>query len=421
MIQGPALAACDTAVPDLLSESSAADACAPLVSTGRIPVLRPRLPATERLLPYLHRIEANRIYANFGPLALELESRLAAHFALPVGGLVSTGSGTSALVAAILASSGRAKPARRYALVPAFTFVATAVAAELAGYQPVLVDVDPQSWALDVERLRRHPLLDQVGVVIVVAPFGRAVDQAVWEQFRRDTGIPVIIDAAAGFEAVSEHPERCLGAVPVMLSFHATKSFATGEGGCIACSDVALIKRVGQALNYGFSDSRYSRSASTNGKMSEFHAAVGLAELDGWPAKRAAMRAVAAEYRRQLAATGLAEKLLAAPEVSSSYVLYRAADAAEAASLRHSLEQADIGYRLWYGEGLRDQPHFSAASGEPLPVTEKIAPLVLGIPTAPDLPPIRIARVVQALVRGSRPHLPQLPRQTVAPSRGLNR
>jgi dTDP-4-amino-4,6-dideoxygalactose transaminase len=403
MAHPPVLAARDPAIPDLASGLHPGHATTSGAESERIPVLRPRLPATEHLLPYLRRIEANRIYANFGPLALELEQRLVEHFGLPTAGLVSASSGTTALVAAILATSGRATAARPYALMPSYTFVATAVAAELSGYQPALADIDRQDWSLDAERLRQHPLLDRAGVVIVVAPFGRAFDQAPWEAFRRDTGIPVIIDAAAGFEFVSDHPARCLGSVPVMLSFHATKSFATGEGGCIACSDVGLVQRVGQALNYGFNDSRLSRSPSTNGKMSEFHAAVGLAELDGWQDKRAAMSAVAAEYRRQLHDVGLAGSLLAAPDVSSSYVLYRAADASEAESLRHSLELANLGYRLWYGEGLRNQPHFSTAPGEPLPTTEVVAPLVIGIPTAPDLTPAQIALVVQALVRGSCP------------------
>jgi dTDP-4-amino-4,6-dideoxygalactose transaminase len=395
------LADCDPAIPDPTTGLDTAR-IASYSNAEFIRVLRPQLPATERLLPYLRRIDDNRVYANFGPLVLELERRLVEHFGLPANGLVSASSGTAALVAAILATSGRATDARPYALMPAFTFVATAVAAELCGYQPVLLDIDPGDWSLDAERLRKHPLLDQAGVVIVVAPFGRRFGQEPWDAFRRDTGIPVIIDAAAGFEAVSDQPARCLGSVPVMLSFHATKSFATGEGGCIACSDVELIQRVGQALNYGFLDSRLSRSASTNGKMSEFHAAVGLAELDGWPVKRAAMHQVAGEYRRQLTEAGLVEKLLAAPEVSSSYVLYRAIDADEAENLRHSLEQANIGYRLWYGEGLREQPHFSAVPAEPLPITETLAPRVIGIPTAPDLTAKQIAHVVQALVRGSR-------------------
>src|SRR3954452_7425648 len=89
---------------------------------GMIPVLRPRLPSAEQVLPYLRRVDATRIYTSWGPLALELEERLRRYLSLPDGGLVSAGSGTSALTAAILASAGRASGRSRLAILPAFTF-----------------------------------------------------------------------------------------------------------------------------------------------------------------------------------------------------------------------------------------------------------------------------------------------------------
>src|SRR6266487_4810309 len=83
-----------------------------------IPVLRPRLPPAERLLPYLRRIDATRVYTTWGPLALELEERLCRRFSLPLGGVASAGSGTSALTAAILAAApGRGAGRRRLAIV----------------------------------------------------------------------------------------------------------------------------------------------------------------------------------------------------------------------------------------------------------------------------------------------------------------
>jgi dTDP-4-amino-4,6-dideoxygalactose transaminase len=363
---------------------------------ARIPVLRPQLPRAQALLAYLERIDAQRVYANFGPLVLEFERRLVGHFRQPEGALVSASSGTAALVAAILAGAGRATAARPLALMPAYTFVATAVAAEQCGFQPALADVDALTWALDPDRLRDDPLLARAGVVIVVAPYGRAFDQAAWAAFARDTGVPVVIDAAAAFEALGEDPGRSFGPVPVVVSFHATKSFATGEGGAVVCTDIAFVERAGQALNYGFSGSRESRMPSTNGKMSEYHAAVGLAELDAWPHKQRRMHAVADQYRRQLAARGLAAGLVAAPEISSSYVLWHAADAAEAAAVRRAFDRNDIGYRLWYGDGLARQPHFASAPSGSLDHTDAIAARLLGIPTAPDLGPDEVARVVAA-------------------------
>ena len=332
---------------------------APADSDRTIRVLRPALPTTDAILPYLRRIEASRIYSNFGPLVLEFEERLSRHLGLPRDGVVSANTGTAGLVAAILATAGRARAERNLALMPGFTFVATAVAAEECGYQPCLSDVSPETWLLDPEALLAHPDLDRIGVVIPVAAFGRPVAQAGWIAFQERTGIPVVIDGAASLEAVAESPGDFLGPIPVMLSLHATKSLATGEGGCVVGTDPELTTRIGQALNYGFHFSRDSRTPSINGKMSEYHAAVGLAELDGWPRKQAAFAKVVASYRRQFEAAGLMDRLLVAPFVCSSYVLFLCADPAQALRVQDSLQRDDIEFRRWYGDGLHHQTHFA--------------------------------------------------------------
>ena len=241
----------------------------------RIQVLRPLLPDAGRLLSYLRRIDAVRTYTNWGPLASELESRLAVHLSLPAGCVTSASSGTAALVGAILAVAGRASSQRPLVIVPAFTFVATPLAAEQCGYRPYLVDIDESSWWLQAEALCAHSLLSEVGLVMPVAPFGRAVPQAPWLEFHRRTGIPVVIDGGASFEAISAAPSQHLGEIPVALSFHATKSFSTAEGGCVITTDHQLSTQVNQALNFGFFSTRDCAVASTNGKMSEYHAAVG--------------------------------------------------------------------------------------------------------------------------------------------------
>src|SRR5262245_34815103 len=158
-----------------------------------IPVLRPCLPSAERLLPYLRRIDATRVYANWGPLTLELEERLCRRFSLPLGGVVSAGSGTAALTAAVLAAAGRPAGVRRLAIVPALTFVATAAAAESCGYTVRITDVDPETWQLDPERVVDRDDLDDAGVVLRVAPFGRPVPQTPWLEFRERTGTPVVM------------------------------------------------------------------------------------------------------------------------------------------------------------------------------------------------------------------------------------
>ncbi len=135
------------------------------------------------------------------------------------------------------------------------------------------------------------------------------------------------------------------------LSFHATKVFATGEGGAIVTTDSTLLLRSIQALNFGMMGTRRSDIAGTNGKMSEYHAAVGLAELDGWDRKRAEFAKVAALYRECAARLGLEPRLVTAPAIASCYTLYDAADLAEARSLKAALAEDAIEHRHWYGWG----------------------------------------------------------------------
>jgi dTDP-4-amino-4,6-dideoxygalactose transaminase len=382
--QNEGLAAAGIPVPDLPTEPT-------------VLVLLPLLPSADRLLPYLRRIDETRFYSNRGPLSRELEERLAVALALPQDGLICASSGTAALVGAILATAGPATPERPLAIIPAFTFAATASAVAQCGYQPYLADVDPDSWMLAADRLVDHPQRRRIGLVVPVAPFGRPVPQEPWRRLRATTGIPVVIDGAASFAGLAERPEEFLGAIPVMISFHATKAFATGEGGAVATSDVELAQRSAQALNFGISSVRDCCMASTNGKMSEYHAAVGLAELDAWPEKLALFRSVAVRYRRALETAGLADGFYGTPDIGPNYVLFRCHDAGEAAHVDECFTQANIGFRLWYGNGLHHQTYYANLARDALGVTDAIAPCLLGLAMAPDLEDATIARVVGVL------------------------
>jgi dTDP-4-amino-4,6-dideoxygalactose transaminase len=364
-----------------------------------IPVLRPRLPSAEQLLPYLRRIDATRVYTSWGPLALELEERLCRRFSLPLGGVASAGSGTSALTAAILAAAGRAEGRRRLAIVPALTFVATAAAAESCGCTLRIADVDSETWQLDPERAAARADLDEVAIVIPVAPFGRPVPQTAWLEFRQQTGIPVVIDGAATFETATGQG-GILGELPVAMSFHATKAFATGEGGCVAYTETGMVEQIGQALNFGFSGGRDSATPSLNGKLSEYHAAVGLAELEGWNARQEATAHVLDLYRERFDSLGLADSLVCGPEVASPYVLFRAGTQLEAHAVASSLAADGISHRLWYGGGLQTHTHYAGCSSDPLPVTEELAPRLLGLPFAVDLEERAVDRIGTALAHG---------------------
>ena len=176
----------------------------------------------------------------------------------------------------------------------------------------------------------------------MVAPYGKPVDAPKWGRFFQEAGVPVVIDAAAGFDAIASRQLRVTAEIPVAVSFHATKVFGTGEGGAILCSDAELCGRCRRVLNFGMLGDRRSVIAGINGKMSEYHAAVGLAELRNWPKKRAAFLRVADTYWRAAVSNGLEDKLLAEREWASSYVLYVATTAAAASCCyRKALRRRD--------------------------------------------------------------------------------
>lgn len=367
--------------------------------SARIPIYRPKLPGVEKLIPYLREIDKNRWYSNRGALVQALERRVAAM--LGVGcGVVVTASGWAALNAAIIAAAGRATSERPLALMPSYTFAATAAAAESCGYKPYFIDINEEDWMISPQTLLEHEALSRAGVVIPVAAYGQGVAQAEWRSFREATAVPVVIDAAAAFEAIMNDTSGLIGAVPAVVSFQATKTLSTGEGGAVIWNDADGLLAVAGAINFGFLGTRESKSPSLNGKMSEFHAAVGHASLDEWDATLVAWRTTCAAYSGFAETAGLADQLILPPTIASCYALFRANSKAEADNVTKALAEDGIEHRYWYGHGLHTHQHFATAPRDPLARTAHIAYRLVALPTAIDLPHKAMKRIIAAISKG---------------------
>jgi dTDP-4-amino-4,6-dideoxygalactose transaminase len=352
--------------------------------------MRPKLPVTERIAPYMRQIDGSRIYSNFGPLARSLESRLAARFGAPADGVVSVANATLGLALALVAQ--HPKPGSLCA-IPAWTFAATPHAVTQAGLVPYFVDVDPGTWALDPEtladELARAP--GTVSAVMPVAPFGQPIDVARWDQFRERTGLAVVIDAAAGFDSL------VAGSVPSVLSLHATKVLGVGEGGCVVSHDVDLIRDLRTRSNFGFFQTRESKVPATNAKLSEYHAAIGLAALDEWDVTRAEWMAVADAYGSVF--SGLNRVQLQSGFGSSwiaSTCILSIADAG-AERVERALCAARIETRRWWGLGAHDHPSTRHMPRTSLSVTEALARSTIGLPFYRDLELRSIERIAKCV------------------------
>jgi len=356
-----------------------------------VAVARPRLPSAEAVLPYLQRIDDAGWYSNFGPLISELEGRLAERFP-PQTQVLTVSNATQALALALQAMD---LPPGGQVILPAWTFVATAHAVIQAGLKPWFVDVDPQTWMLHPEAVTDHA--HEAAAVIPVCAFGDLPDLAAWQAFREATGVPVLIDAAAAFDTLSN------ARLPAVVSLHATKVVGLGEGGFLATEDPVLAARVRQLTTFGFKGSRESLITATNAKLSEYTAAVGLAALDGWPTDR---------LRWLRAAQHLRIALIGRPDVAfqegwgadwvTSVCTVRLPPGS-AAGVAQSLARDGVDTRPWWGGGCHASRAFAECRREPLPVTEALAASTLGLPFSIDLDAHEIARVAAALDRALGP------------------
>jgi dTDP-4-amino-4,6-dideoxygalactose transaminase len=356
-----------------------------------IPVLRPKLPPTERLISYLVDIDGSRIYSNFGPHARALEARLAGHFGLGGGTVTTVANATLGLTLALMAQN---VPAGTLCAMPAWTFAASVNAVVLAGMIPYFVDVDHSTWALDPRatenEIGRAPA--KVGAVMVVAPFGRPIDYSAWDEFKRQSGLPVVIDAAAAFDSLQ------VGETPAVVSLHATKVLGVGEGGFVASRDASIVRSVRHRSNFGFDGTRTAATLGMNAKLSEYHAAVGLAALDAWPETRREWMAAARAYRQAL---GRSNRISLQPGFGETWISSTCivtVDESASARMQETLATAGIETRLWWGKGAHDQPSAAHFPRTHLPATERLARTTFGVPFYGDIEPDKVSHVTGILL-----------------------
>lgn len=341
------------------------------------------MPPTTEIDRYLDLSREERWFSNHGPCARLLQERLGDRvgaYCVPVA------SGTLGLMAALAAVLDGAP--RGGALLPSFTFIASAQAALWAGLEPRLADIAPDHWHLDpgaVERALENG--NGIDAVIAVSAFGTPSPAEVrerWQQACREAAVPLVVDSAAGFGAVAEDgvPIGAQGDVEV-VSFHATKPFAIGEGGAVFTHDRALSERIEQAVNFGFRPDRsIGVGSGLNAKMSELHAATALAVLDQLDSIVGRRREAAAEIRSR---AGAGVSWQAGCELSTwQFVPVALTDSEHRRQVVEACGE-EIAVRVYYEplEGLLPEPTPVAVDG--LEATADLHGRILCLPMANDL------------------------------------
>ncbi|MGK6319287.1 aminotransferase class I/II-fold pyridoxal phosphate-dependent enzyme [Sphingomonas sp. DT-204] len=369
----------------------------------RYPLIAPRPPRPSQLGDVFARIEATGTYSNHGPEVRRFEAAITERMFAGRGASLALANATLGLMLAIRDAADRAGRPGGYALMPAFTFAATAEAAMWAGLTPLLCDVDPADWAAaaNAEEALLAEYGERIAVVVPYATFGNAIDLTRYRRYARRHGVGVVIDAAASLGTLDDAGTGFGAGYPhaVVFSMQATKPFAVAEGAVVHSGDTALIERLRAMANFGFEAPRSASLPGLNAKLPEVLAAIASAKLDEIEEISERRALLEASYREALDGLGFQRVSGRRRALGFMPVLLPPALSPRRAAIVEALAARGIGAAHYFSPHLGQQPLFRQhARLTDTPVADDIAARVLSLPATDDMTPADV-RTIAAAVR----------------------
>ncbi|PLR90844.1 DegT/DnrJ/EryC1/StrS family aminotransferase [Bacillus sp. T33-2] len=365
-----------------------------------IPFLKPNVVTIDAYEKYISQIDESRIYSNFGPLNTQFEQRIKKEFFGESGSLTTINNATMGLILSINEFKNKAG---KYAIMPSFTFSATPLAAIWSGLIPYFVDIDENSWTMDREKLQEalQQLGEQVAVVIPYATFGTCIDITFYNELQ-EQGIPVVIDAAPSFGSMHNNNQFGHGFNGAMVfSFHATKPFGIGEGGLVYSKNKDAIQNIRAASNFGYMGSRESINLGINAKLSEYHAAIGLATLDVFPEKLNERQGIYQLYLNQIEHFELESKGWRVQHTEGSFppqffpILCPKGE--NNRDIIERLKRHGISAAAYFSPACHQQKQFKEYPNSSLNVTNEISERIISLPLWENMDVDVVKRVIIAL------------------------
>ncbi|MBL8630348.1 MAG: DegT/DnrJ/EryC1/StrS family aminotransferase [Rhodospirillaceae bacterium] len=335
-----------------------------------------------------------------GPEVAELERRLTDHCGAKYA--LSCSSGTDALLIPLMAKGVGPGDA---VFVPSFTFTATAEVAVLTGATPVFVDVEPDTYNMDVKSLARaistarklglHPR-----VVIPVDLFGQPVDMDDINTLCAKEGVWVLADTAQSYGARYKNKRVGNLAEVSATSFYPSKPLGCyGDGGAVFTDDAELHQRMMQIRVHGQGKDRNENVCiGLTGRLDTIQAAVLLEKLSIFDSECDAREKIAARYSMLL--KDVVETPAVRPDRSSVWAQYTI-KSKKRDKIVATLSAEKIPTAMFYPKPIHVQPAYRAfpvVEGG-LPVTEELSRLVVSLPMHAYLTPEDQDRIVAAVAK----------------------
>jgi dTDP-4-amino-4,6-dideoxygalactose transaminase len=352
----------------------------------RVPFVRPNPPKLSRQTAELAEIERSGIFSNYGPVNSRLEERFSRALFGAERCCVTVANATLGLMLAIKRAVGW-NPRGRYALMPSFTFAAGAQAALWCGLTPLFSDIDDETWlpAAEAEDELLAQYGDEIAVMVPNATFGNCLDLGRYHAISLQRRIPLVVDAAAALGSLDcEGKPFGRGSLhPLVFSMHATKAFATAEGGLIYCADRQIVEDLRAMGNFGFGEPRTATMPGLNSKMSEVCALLGIAKLSEYETVARHRQAMFDRYCASL--PEFTFQKLTGQRTAHQFVsvLVPESHSGRVDEVIDGLRIRGIGAGRYFVPHLAEQPFFqqTCVAGA-LPTTEKIARRIIALPVS---------------------------------------
>ncbi|MCS7082985.1 MAG: DegT/DnrJ/EryC1/StrS family aminotransferase [Bacteroidetes bacterium] len=372
----------------------------------KIPLIKPDLPYLEEVESQFREIiEVGKI-TNFGKYVMEFEKKISEY----IGAHVATvSSGTLGLILTLQALG--LKPGQKV-ILPSFTFMATAQAVLYAGGIPVFAEIDQDLTisSSDLEMLlKKH---EDVAIVLPVHTYGlpcrvNEIQEIVKEaSFKYSRPISILYDAAHAFGSAIENQRVGVFGDAEVFSLSVTKVLVSVEGGVVSSINQELIEKIREMRNYGIKENYNTFRPGMNGKMSEFHAIIGLYNINRLNDLLEKRRVKAEYYIQKIKEKTNFQAPPMRDNVIHTFKDFTVITPDQLCNYRDQivnfLKDKGIETRAYFYPPVHEQNFFKRFVNRPLPFTESISRKVITLPFYTTISEDEMDYVVETLKESER-------------------
>lgn len=260
----------------------------------RINVTRSSMPPFEEYEEKIKVLWENRWLSNRGVLHKEFEELLKEKMNVPFPFLFANGH-----VALEVAIDALDLPKGGEVITTPYTHCSTTHSIVRNGLVPVFCDVNDVDYTIDVNQIEKL-ITEKTVAICAVHVYGNLCDVDAIEDIAKRHNLKVIYDAAHAFGVKRKGVDAAAFGDVSMFSCHATKVFHTIEGGIVSFKDESVYNKINSLVNFGFEGPEEVQFVSTNARMNEYEAAMGICNLKHFDEEVAKRKKAADQYAARL-------------------------------------------------------------------------------------------------------------------------